>query len=57
MFHKEGVCNMRHLIDYLVGAGRFERPTPCAQGIETTRPHERKTGYRFNELRRNRLEA
>jgi hypothetical protein len=32
----------------LVGEGRFERPTPCAQGIDALPPFDAATGCQFN---------
>ena len=29
---KNDICFSPQVVDYMVGAGRFERPTPCAQG-------------------------
>jgi predicted DNA-binding antitoxin AbrB/MazE fold protein len=40
----------------LVGAGRFERPTTCAQGIEALAPLEAGTEFEFNEMACNRLQ-
>jgi len=34
----------------LVGAGRFERPTPCAQGIEALYLLNTETWFEFNDV-------
>jgi hypothetical protein len=43
--------------EVLVGAGRFEHPTPCAQGIEALVPAYAATGFEFNEMACNRLQC
>ena len=39
--------NGRNCLILLVGAGRFELPTPCAQGRCATWPRQGPTGVRF----------
>jgi len=43
--------------EQLVGAGRFERPTPCAQSIAALVPAYAATGFEFNEMACNRLQC
>ena len=40
----------------MVGAGRFELPTPCAQGIESLPPRKARTRLKVNEMARDRLQ-
>ena len=41
----------------LVGAGRFELPTPCAQGIEIVSGSKATTSRDFNEMACDRLQS
>jgi hypothetical protein len=57
---KQLVAGGRHkrptFIGVLVG-GLFERPTPCAQGIEPLPPCKAGTNFKYNEMARDRLQA
>ena len=46
-----------NFIRIMVGAGRFELPTPCAQDIEALPPFNAGTTCEFNEVACNRLQS
>ena len=51
------VLNGRKLLISLVGAGRFERPTPCAQGRCATRLRYAPTAFILHHFRTTLLRA
>jgi hypothetical protein len=52
-----GSINSFQINERLVGAGRFERPTPCAQGNMAMLISRAITSNAINELSRNRLQS
>jgi hypothetical protein len=52
-----GSINSFKINESLVGAGRFERPTPCAQGNIAMLMRRTTTSNKIKELRGNHLQS